>query len=148
MTRLPRCFQNNSVHGRVFNTVKDIFQAFVYSLESHPTVTIKFLYESPLTLTSLSPFLKRTQRRSWVRIMFIRLLYRLNTGGVCTLIALHHGRKTKSESLASCCGRVNISGGSKIARRNVECNGDSKSVAIPSKVKKCWQACPTPVIPP
>ena len=65
-----------------------------------------------------------------------------------TLIALHHGRKTKSESLASCCGRVNISGGSKIARINVECNRDSLSVAIPSKVKKCWQAFVTPVTPP
>ena len=40
-----------------------------------------------------------------------------------TLIALHHGRKTKSESFASCRGRVNISGGSKIAWINVECNG-------------------------
>ena len=36
-------------------------------------------------------------------------------GGVLTLIALHHGRKTKSESFASCRGRVNISGGSEIA---------------------------------
>ena len=33
-----------------------------------------------------------------------------------TLIALHHGRKTKSESFTFCRGRVNISGGSKIAR--------------------------------
>ena len=71
-----------------------------------------------------------------------------NAGGVRTLIALHHGRKTKSESLASCCGRVNISSGSKIARINVECNRDSLSVAIPSKVKKCWQAFVTPVTPP
>ena len=74
--------------------------------------------------------------------------YFREAGGVRTLIALHHGRHTKSESLASCCGRVKISGGSKIARINVECNGDSLSVAIPSKVKKCWQACATPVIPP
>ena len=42
-----------------------------------------------------------------------------------TLIALHHGRKMKSESLASCRCRVNISGGSEIAWINVECNGDS-----------------------
>ena len=35
-----------------------------------------------------------------------------------TLIALHHGRKTKSESFTSCRGRVNILGGSKIARIN------------------------------
>ena len=65
-----------------------------------------------------------------------------------TLIALHHGRKTKSESFTSCRGRVNISGGSKIARINVEYHGDSLFVAIPLKVKKCWQACATPVIPP
>ena len=51
-------------------------------------------------------------------------------GGVRTLIALHHGRKMKRESLASCRGRVNISG-SKIAWINVECNGDSLSVAVP-----------------
>ena len=59
----------------------------------------------------------------------------VNSGGVRTLIALHHGLKTKSESFTSCRGRVNISGGSKIARINVECNGDSLPVAIPSKVK-------------
>ena len=47
------------------------------------------------------------------------------TGGVRTLIALHHGRKMKSESLASCRCRVNISSGSEIAWINVECNGDS-----------------------
>ena len=47
------------------------------------------------------------------------------TGGVRTLIALHHGRKMKSESLASCRCRVNIYGGSEIAWINVECNGDS-----------------------
>ena len=63
-----------------------------------------------------------------------------------TLIALHHGRKTKSESFTSCRGRVNISGGRKIARINVECNGDSLPVAIPSKVKTFWKACATPVI--
>ena len=42
---------------------------------------------------------------------------------VRTLIALHHGRKTKSESFASCRSRVNISGGSKIAWINAEYNG-------------------------
>ena len=57
-----------------------------------------------------------------------------------------HGRKTKSESFASC--RVNISGGSKIAWINVECNEDSQSVAVPSKVKKSSQACATLVILP
>ena len=31
----------------------------------------------------------------------------------------------KSESFTSCCGQVNISGGSKIARIDIECNGDS-----------------------
>ena len=36
-------------------------------------------------------------------------------GGVRTLIALHHGRNTKSESFASCRSRVNIFGGSKVA---------------------------------
>ena len=64
-----------------------------------------------------------------------------------TLIALHHGRKTKSESFAICRGRVNISGGSEIAWINVECNGDSLSVAVPSKVKMCLRACAAPVIP-
>ena len=39
----------------------------------------------------------------------------IDPGGVRTLLALHHGRKMKSESLAPCRGRVNISGGSKIA---------------------------------
>ena len=42
---------------------------------------------------------------------------------VRTLIALHHGRKTKSESFASCRSRVNISDDSKIAWINAECNG-------------------------
>ena len=32
-----------------------------------------------------------------------------------TVAELHHGRKPKSESFASCRGRVNISGGIKIA---------------------------------
>ena len=39
----------------------------------------------------------------------------LTPGGVRTLIALHHGRKTKSELLASCRGRVDISSGREIA---------------------------------
>ena len=69
-------------------------------------------------------------------------------GGVRTLITLHHGRKMKNKSFASCRGRVNISGSSKIARINVEFNGSSLSVAVPSKVKKCLRACATPVIPP
>ena len=72
----------------------------------------------------------------------------LGPGGVCTLIALHYGCKMKNESFTSCRSRVNISSGSKIVQINVECNGDSLTVAIPSKVKKCWQACVTPVIPP
>ena len=37
------------------------------------------------------------------------------SGGVRTLIALHRGRKMKNKSFASCRGRVNISGSSKIA---------------------------------
>ena len=41
--------------------------------------------------------------------------YEEHSGGVHPLIALHHGRKMKSESFASCHGRANISGGSKIA---------------------------------
>ena len=41
------------------------------------------------------------------------LIPTLNTGGVRILIALHHGRKAKSESFASFRGRVNISGGSR-----------------------------------
>ena len=63
-----------------------------------------------------------------------RQIVGLHSGGVRTLIALHHGRKIKSESLGSCRGRVNISGGSKMNWMNVECNGDSLSVAAPSKV--------------
>ena len=74
--------------------------------------------------------------------------HKSEAGVVCTMIALHHGRKTKSESFPSCRGRVNISGGSKIASINLECNGDSLSVAVPLKVKKCLRACATPVIPP
>ena len=70
----------------------------------------------------------------------------IKSGGVHTLIALHHGRETKSKSFASCRGLVNISGGSKIAWINMECNGDSLSVAVPSKFKKCLRACATPVI--
>ena len=61
-----------------------------------------------------------------------------SAGVVCTLIALHRGRKTKSESFASCRDRVNIFGGSEIALLNEECNGDSVSVAVHSKVKKCY----------
>ena len=59
---------------------------------------------------------------------------RVSAGGVRTLIALHYGRKTKIESFASCRGRVNVSGSSKIAWINVECNEDSLSVAVPSKL--------------
>ena len=72
----------------------------------------------------------------------------ITPGGVRTLITLHHGRKMKNKSFASCRGRVNISGSSKIARINVEFNGSSLSVAVPSKIKKCLRACATPVIPP
>ena len=46
-------------------------------------------------------------------------------------ITLHHGRKMKNKSFASCRDRVNISGSSKIARINVEFNGSSLSVAVP-----------------
>ena len=35
---------------------------------------------------------------------------------------------------------MNISGGSEIAWINVECNGDSVSVAAPSKVEKCYSS--------
>lgn len=44
-----------------------------------------------------------------------RVKYRLDPGGVRTLIAWHHGRKTKSELFASSRGRVNISGDSEMA---------------------------------
>ena len=70
-----------------------------------------------------------------------------SAGGVRTLIALHHGRKTKSESFASCRDRVNIFGGSEIALLNEECNGDSVSVAVHSKVKKCLRNKATSIIP-
>ena len=39
----------------------------------------------------------------------------ITPGGVRTLIAFHHGRKTESELLASCRGRVDISSGREIA---------------------------------
>ena len=68
-------------------------------------------------------------------------LFSLSSGGVRTLIALHQGRKTKNKSFATCRGRMNISGSSKIAWINVEFNGNSLSVAVPSKVKKCLRAC-------
>ena len=54
---------------------------------------------------------------------------------VRTLIALHHGRKTKIESFASRRLEVNFFGGSEIAWIYVDCSGDSVSVAVPSKVK-------------
>ena len=57
-----------------------------------------------------------------------------NSGGVRTLIALHHGRKTKSESFTSCRGRVNISGGSKIARINMDFLRKLKSVGRPARL--------------
>ena len=41
-----------------------------------------------------------------------------------------------------------VSGSSKIAWINVEFNGNSLSVAVPSKVKKCLRDCATLVIPP
>ena len=70
-----------------------------------------------------------------------------SAGVVRTLIALHHGGKTKSESFASCRGRVNILGGSEIALLNEECNGDSVPVAVHSKVKKCLRNKATSIIP-
>ena len=70
-----------------------------------------------------------------------------SAGVVRTLIALHHGGKTKSESFASCRGRVNIFGGSEIALLNEECNGDSVPVAVHSKVKKCLRNKATSIIP-
>ena len=72
----------------------------------------------------------------------------MKAGGVRTLIALHHGRNTTSESFVSCRGRVNVFGGSELAWISVDGNGDSLSDVVPSKVKKCSQACATPVIPP
>ena len=62
-------------------------------------------------------------------------VFSLSSGGVRTLIALHQGRKTKNKSFATCRSRVNISGSSKIAWINVEFNGNSLSVAVPSKFK-------------
>ena len=48
--------------------------------------------------------------------------------------------KRKTSHFAFWRGRVNISGGSEIAWINVECNGDSLSVAVLSKVKKCYSS--------
>ena len=84
-------------------------------------------HTEPLKLTAFQPALKSCQT-----------LLVPKAGPVRTLIALHHGRKTKSESLASCRNWVNISGGSEIAWINVECGGESLSVAVPSEVKKCY----------
>ena len=53
-----------------------------------------------------------------------------------------------NESFASGRGRVNIFGGSEVAWTSVEGNGDSRSVAVRSKVKKGLRACATPVISP
>ena len=38
----------------------------------------------------------------------------MRSGGVCTLIALHHGHNTKRELFASCHGRVDIFGSSEV----------------------------------
>ena len=70
-----------------------------------------------------------------------------DASNVRTMITLHNGLKTKSKSFASCRGRVKISGGSEIAEIKVEWKGDSLPVAVPLKVKKCFRACATPVIP-
>ena len=37
-------FQIGNIQDRVVNAVEDKFKAFIYSLESHPAVTSKFLY--------------------------------------------------------------------------------------------------------
>ena len=55
-----------------------------------------------------------SQQRS--QIFQIKLLYfRHDASGLRTLIVLHHCRNTKSESFASCRGRVNVFGGSEVA---------------------------------
>ena len=59
----------------------------------------------------------------------------MRSGGVCTLIALHHGHNTKRELFASCHGWVDIFGSSEVLWIKVECNKDSLS---PSKVKKAF----------
>ena len=60
------------------------------------------------------------------------------TGGVRTLIALHHDRKTKSETFTLCRGQVNISGSSKLAWINVKCNEDSLLPFL-RKLKSVWR---------
>ena len=52
-----------------------------------------------------------------------------------TLIALHHGGKTKNKSFLFCRGRVNISGSSMIAWINVLYNGNSLSFPFLRKLK-------------
>ena len=84
-------------------------------------------HSEPLKLTAFQIALKSCQA-----------LLVTKAGLVRTLIGLHHGRKTKRESLVSFRNWVNISGGSQIAWINVECSGDSLSVAVPSEVKKCY----------
>ena len=56
-----------------------------------------------------------TLRKSIFLTLLLRIEHALVPGGVRTMIALHHGRKAKNKSFASCRGRVNISGSSKIA---------------------------------
>ena len=61
--------------------------------------SLAYLTTIPLAVNLFTPIVSDTAR----------------TGGVRTRIALHHGRKTESESFASCRGRVNISDGREVA---------------------------------
>ena len=68
----------------------------------------------PHSSFSLPPYgWGKNDSESCPNLNVVRTFHRFNPGGVRTLIALHHGRKTKNKSFASCRGRVKISGSSK-----------------------------------
>ena len=74
----------------------------------------KYVLGPPHSSFSLPPYGSgKNDSESYPNLNVVRTFHRFNPGGVRTLIALHHGRKTKNKSFASCRGRVKISGSSK-----------------------------------
>ena len=61
------------------------------------------------------------------------------TGGVRTLIALHHDGKTKSETFILCRGQVNISCSSKLAWINMKCMRIHCLLPFLRKFKSVWR---------
>ena len=71
----------------------------------------KYVLGPPHSSFSLPPYGSgKNDSESCPNLNVVRTFHRFNPGGVRTLIALHHGRKT---TFASCRGRVKISGSSK-----------------------------------